>query len=142
MSIFGKLKAAWLARKVAKRFEEDRVKNGFLRAAKTLGLAVLPVVVMKLTDACPDLMTPSGAVALVGGIAGAVLLQTRKKGAGAATAAAGVTGLAGMVWTSAQEQISKMCGSDFLTQLPTVLTAALVVGLGVYMSTHKKEEEQ
>lgn len=140
MSIFGKLKAMWTARKVAKRFEEDRVKNGFVKAAKALLFAVAPIVVFKFREACPELVTSQGAFAIVAGVLGAALLQRKKASAGASVAAAGTVGMLGIAWNEFQAAVTKMCGDAFMTQWPTILTGALVVGLGMYMSSHKKDE--
>ena len=141
MSILGKVKAWWLARKVAKKLQEDSMKSGFVKAAKALGLAVFPIVVLRVTDACPDLMTAHGALALVGGVVGAALLHRKGATAGASVATAGTAGLIGVAWTQAHAEISKLCGSDFLTQLPTILAAAVSIGLGAYLS-HKPEPEE
>lgn len=143
MSIFGKIKAAWTARKAAKKFQEDSLKNGWPTAAKRAALIAAPPVVAYMTAACPALFSWSGLVALFGASAAAALSYRKGTTATTATATAGASfsAIALAAYAGAKDWIDGACGTTFLQQLPTLLTTALSLGLAAYMRGSKEEKE-
>jgi len=103
------------------------------RWVRAAALAVAPVVVAKVTQACPALFSPEGLFALAGGLAAAYLALRQGKGGKVAAAHTGVWSVLGSGWLLLRDQITALCGVDFLHQAPTIVATAVCVGLASYV---------
>lgn len=101
----------------------------WFRVLRAVALAVAPIVVAKLTAACPALFTRAGALALAGGLVAAYLASRKSNGSAVASAHAGSWLVVGAVWAQFQTEITKLCGTDFLHQVPTIVVTAACVGV-------------
>ena len=130
--MFGQLKNAVTAWKVWGRLKEAGVKGTLYTALVGLVGAVGTAVVAKLTTACPDLFANIGAI-VTAGIGGAWAFYAAKRPVGGSlvrgAAAAGIAAIIG--------QIKLMCGPDFMTVAPTILTAGAFVGAMAWLNSPK-----
>jgi hypothetical protein len=113
--------------------------SGFWKGGRTVALGIFPAAVAYLTAACPPLFRLDGAVALGSGLLAALLAQRSTSGAGkSAAAGATVAGALAILYSQSIVEIGRLCGTDFVAQLPTILSAALAVGIGAYIQGHAK----
>lgn len=140
MGLVADLKQLRLFLKVRLKLKEDSRMRGTLSAGYALASCVVVAVVAKATLACPDL-TSKFVPALVAGVLGGAALYARRpetapkvKAAGAGTATFAAIAL---VWDEVRKALAEVCGASFNEQLPTMLAAGAMVGLGLYLQSHK-----
>jgi len=105
----------------------------WFKIARALVLAFVPVATARLTDACPALFTSAGLFAIAGGIAAGYLATRKSSGTYATAGHFSVWSCLGVIWYQFQEQLAKLCGADFLHQVPTILATAAAVTIAAYV---------
>lgn len=140
MGLIADLKQLRLFLKVRSKFKEDSKMRGTLSAGYALASCVVVAMVAKATLACPDL-TSKFVPALIAGVLGGYALYRKRpetapkmKSAGAG---AGVVAAIALVWDEVRKALAEVCGASFYEQLPTMLAAGAMVGLGLYLQSHK-----
>lgn len=137
MSLFSNLKHAFLAKRVYARLQKEARLGHLKTALFALGGMLFTAVVAKLTSACPDLLSSGGAI-LTACIAGGVAFwMKRPKAAPVATSL--VIGFITAVGAGGIDALRSICGTAFITQLPTILTAVGWTTLGLWL-THPREQ--
>jgi len=117
------------------------LQSKWFKWARAAVLAASPIVVAKLTEACPVLFTKAGALALAGGlVAGFLALRKSSRGTAMAGVHVWTWSAAGSLWMVFKEQLSAACGNDFLQQVPTILATAIVVGIGSFVHGEAESE--
>jgi len=94
--------------------------------------AVLTAIVAQYTAACPALLTNLSSILTAGFGGGATYFFLRKplqNAAGKAT----ITGLLGAAVAGLLQQVTALCGSDFVHQLGPLAMAGVWIGLGHYL---------
>ena len=138
MGLIGDIKLLLKARSVLNRFKDEVRDMGLGSALKTVGVLVGPPVVAYVTGFCPALFSLNGGIAVGAGVVGAVLSRGSSLGAGKSmVAGVGLAGALGLAYYQAIAEIGKLCGTGFIEQLPTILAAALAIGIGAYINGRK-----
>lgn len=106
-----------------------------LKAVKIGGFAlaslILTSVVAQFTGACPGLINeaPTIATAVVTAT-GAYLMRKPLTNAGLKAIATGTVGAAGAALV---QRVTEVCGTDFVRQIPTLVTVGACVAIGHYL---------
>lgn len=138
MSIISDIEILLKARSIMNRFKDEVKGMGVLAAVRTIGLAIFPPAVAYVTNACPALFDVNGLIAIAGGVVAVILSRRASSGVGkSVVAGAGVAGVLSLAYSQAIAEVSRLCGSGFVEQLPTILSAALAIGVGAYLSGRK-----
>jgi hypothetical protein len=134
-SLIDDVKNLRLALKARSRLKEEIAMKGAWAALYAIFGFIGTGIVARLTMDCPDLAAAIGPAALAA-LGGAVTFYLNRP----KTSAAGKSLLAGALaagWAAFQAQVTTVCGAGFVEQLPTLVTAGAVVGLGLYLRSPK-----
>lgn len=121
------LNAAW------SRLEEAHVKGKLITTLLAIGGAALTAIMAKLTTACPDLLANVGPLLVASGGGAWAYVKLKEKPAGSF-----FVGVASAFVASGGVYLRQLCGPDFFTTLPTILTAGAWVGLMAWLRQPKE----
>ena len=136
MGLLSNLKHTLAVKRVYARFQEEAHLGRLKTAAFALVGMALTAGVAKITEACPDLMNSGGAIltACVSGGIAYWMKRPKDTPVGSTLLVALVTAIA----AGGIDAIRNVCGTEFMTQLPTVLTAVGWSTVGLWLA-HPRE---